>query len=224
MNRLDAKAISYLPLLAACAGVGGCRETDACDPLPTHGECSPLLDHARTERCLSIDASAAGGRLPRYPDVDAPASEFGEPLFSLDRNDWSLFGKCALEPVREASAVHVACDPTWDSETIELVCGTIGCLQDDAVVEEDCVLVDGVWRAVRGSDVSTPEEWIVDEPGTRQDPELEGCTDYATSSEGVVDPGKLLDCVHQLGAADRRGFCIDSVTQPPPPDVCADKN
>jgi hypothetical protein len=173
---------------------------------------------------VSIDAAAAGGRPPRYPSVDAPSSTLGDPLFSLDRNDWSLFGKCALNHVADPRTVHFACNPTWGSETIELVCGTIGCLQDDAVVEDDCVFLDGVWRAIRGSDMKTPEEWIVANPGTRQDPELKGCTDYATVETGVVDRVRLLDCVHQLGAADQRGFCIDILGHVPPPDVCAEMN
>jgi hypothetical protein len=91
-----------------------------------------------------------------------------------------------------------------------LVCGRPAvCLRFEATTPEDCVFKDGRFRAIRGTDVTTPEEWIVDEPGTRQDPELRACRAWATDGSGALDDAKLLDCVHQLGAADQRGWCED---------------
>jgi hypothetical protein len=154
--------------------------------------------------------------------VNAPDAAKGEPLFSFERNDFSSVGRC---PLGHAKLEDVRpCNPTWDPVKVEQVCGkSQACSQVEPVALEDCVFANGRWRPIRGTDVATPDEWIVEEPGTRQDPELIACTEYATSSNGELDEAKLLDCVHQLGAADQRGVC-DIVSYDPPRDVCDEMN
>ena len=201
-------------LLAGLIAAGACRDTNPCDPMPRDGSCSPLHDGDRTRRCFSEDAAAAGGKLPDYPGVEAPASELGEPLFSFHRNQWSSFGRCTFEDLSVDEVSH-ACNPSWTDEQIAAVCDEFeGCLRLDETNADDCVRVDGVWRAVRGSDVADPQDWIVDNPGTRQDPDLVGCTEWATVS-GVVDDARLRDCVRQLTAADQR----DTAPSSAPPAI-----
>ncbi len=199
------------------------------DP-PCHPDANAERDDS--PRCYSTDAAASEGLLPRFDGVDAPASALGDPLFALHRNAWSHWGYCGVPNQRKPVPAIRPCNPWWPSETVAQVCGEASvCYQSQLVEPEDCVLVDGTWRAVAGTDMAAPEDWIVDEPGTRQDPELRGCTNYATVA-GKVDRARLLDCVRQLTAADQRGICIVGLDPPPqtnPPtgtssDVCRARN
>lgn len=84
--------------------------------------------------------------------------------------------------------------------------------------------IDGVRRAVRGSDMVDPEDWIVERPGTRQDPDLTSCRAYADEGEGDEERARRMrECVDALSAADQRGFCITGTMQSlPVPDPCMD--
>ena len=227
---------------AAFLALTGCPHADCDDELPAEhlatgfrAPCRPIKGDAG--KCCSDDPAALDGLLPSYESTQAQAGQDGEPLFSAARGRWSEFGQCMLDDYspRQSSlgGCPIPCNPTWDSVSVEAVCGPAKrCCATLPTQNEDCVLRDGVWRAVRGSDVASPNEWIVAEPGTRQDPDLLGCMDYARMSSGGVNDATLRRCVATLSAADQRGYCIDAAfgcpsddpNMLPEVDVCAARN
>jgi hypothetical protein len=219
MTRLNCAALFCLTV-ASCYDPGDCEEIPA-EHLPTgfSQPCHPgnFQRGADLKVCCPDDPAAAGGLPPDYDAVDAPDTALGEPLFSAARAPWSQWGQCVIDGFSnedvDLAGCPRPCNPRWSQGRINLVCGgsaeAVGhdCCPTVPTSLEDCVLENGRWRAVRGTDVSVPEDWVVDAAGTRQDPDLSGCTEWATSPSGSVDTGRLADCVANLSSADQRGFC-----------------
>lgn len=222
-------AVAVLPglglMLAACSH-GDCDDYLGSRPTVTNFAvpCKPSAFHPGRDggfSCCSDDPAASQGRLPAYAVIPpADGLELGEPLFADLRNDLSAFGQCALGEVEAADVFDdclVPCNPRWSHEDVVAVCGGgnpfMSCCQTVPTEPADCLNVDGLWRAVRGSDMSSPEDWVTSEPGTRQDPELAGCHDWAMVEERF-DATRFRDCVSQLGSADQRGLCIPVETCP----------
>ena len=162
----------------------------------------------------------AGPEQPPCPEgfgccSDDPASIQGVLLFANASNSRSRHGMCidpnhipGVQP-RAAPGCVTACNPTWERERIEEVCGTFEvCCQTVELVEEDCVLDedDGRWRPMDGRDAaaaaaSGAARWG---DGTHQDPDFSSCEAYA----GGRDKDAFFACAGQLTVADQRGFCI----------------
>lgn len=210
-------SVALLADALGCGGLGDCEDLrrpsiataflEPCDPRGfTAGRRDDYL-------CCSDDPSAADGLVPDYESLALPDGVGSSPLFAGDRASWSAWGQCTIKGFEERNSdlggCPRPCNPRWSAERIALVCQRPGdlCCPTIPTQATDCVFVDGRWRAIRGSDLASPEAWIVDEPGTRQDPALDGCGDWATV-DGRHDVSRFADCVKQLSAADQRGFCV----------------
>lgn len=217
---------SLTGVAALAVALFACRERGDCEEIPPKRlptgfpePCHPRDFHQGDDDkvCCPDDPAAAGGLAPNYDAIDAPSASLGAPLFSATRAGWSEWGQCVVDGFSDAdpdlAGCPRPCNPRWPQDRIDLVCGgsadSVGhdCCPSAPTSPEDCVLVDGRWRAVRGTDVATPEDWVVDNPGTRQDPDLSGCKDWATQTDGSLDVARLADCVARLSSADQRGFC-----------------
>lgn len=228
MNRshIVAFMLGGLPPWQAChlKNGGDCDNHFGSEPTATQfaTPCEPSMFNAGRyggQSCCSDDPAAANGLLPSYA-ATPPDGGAGEPLFAELRNDLAAFGQCRVGEIEEMHVFDTCirpCNPLWPAEDVVAVCGHgqpfMSCCQSVPTVLADCVTVDGVSRAVRGSDMAAPEDWVVAEPGTRQDPELTGCRDWATTENGFDDT-RFRDCVSQLTSADQRGFCIPVETCP----------
>lgn len=210
--------------IVACRDDGDC-ENIAPAALPTGGlePCHPSRfqrgHHGGAKVCCSDDPATARGLVPDYQAIRVDGTDpadFGDPLFSGARALFSEWGQCVIPNFApenvDLRTCPRPCNPRWSQERIQAVCSPTSdfpasCCPTIPTVPEDCVFIDGRWRAIRGTDVASPVDWITDSPGTRQDPELSGCHDWATLPDGRVDPERLRDCVDQLTAADGRGAC-----------------
>ncbi len=184
--------------------------------------CNPRQDNSCPENyfCCSDDPAAEGGALPNYAGKNI--GDPGAPYFSGVNNALGTQGMCVdrgrvpmgaglLEP--GALGCPIPCNPTWSEGDIDVVCGEAReCCQTVQLEPEDCVLVDGTWRAVVGTDINQESEagvlitdWHRGTHRTHQDPDGVSCTALAggDQSNPVFE-----DCVHQLTVADQRGFCI----------------
>lgn len=240
-RRLLACAALALAGIAAGPGCGvldGDCEERRPEGLPTgmREPCHPRHfdrgHHRERQVCCSDDPATAMGRTPDYAALrlgGVAQALLGKPLFSAARSHWSEWGQCEPEffdsTNPDLNGCFRPCSPHWPDETIDIVCSgraaperddDFTCCPSIPTVPEDCIFVDGRWRAIRGTDVATPADWVSDHPGTRQDPDLAGCRNWARTAQGGVDDARLRDCVAQLTAADGRGFCM------PAPFECPD--
>lgn len=236
---LVAWPLVFLVFVPACRDGGECAERAPAHVSTGFREpCHPShFDRGASTSvvCCSDDPAAPGGAPPRFDAVGVGPPGAMTPLFAGPNNDEAEFGLCEFKrsspstSVIPGSSCPIPCNPLWSQARIDDVCvlssGPV-CLQHVEVRPEDCIFVDGLWRPIRGTDVAAPEDWVVDEPGTRQDPELERCRAYATGGAGTIDSARLRDCVDQLTSADQRGFCGSTGPgdHPVPDDPCADMN
>jgi hypothetical protein len=208
------------------------------------------------EQCCSDDPAALdlleldGPALPAYEGRLGS----GTPLFSDDRNDAGFSGLCvevgSIAPAFALpSGCPVPCNPSWDSDSIDAVCGAGSfCCQTLEVDASDCVLDpgigdDGCWRPARGDDIMglgglDATSWSADELATPQDPGGQQCEAFVTglSEEQLDDAGVTADdvrlaCLRRLGVANQRGFCIGGpgvigcpLAQPTHRDACEQLN
>ena len=173
-----------------------------------------------THFCCSDDPAAQGGALPNYEGKDI--SDGATPYFSGINNAVGTQGMCVDRgevPIGAglselgAQGCPTPCNPTWPEEDIDVVCGTARhCCQTAPLQPEDCVLVDGQWRAATGVDINQEGEsglvitdWRRATHRTHQDPDGLGCLRLAN---GDAASEVFEDCVQQLNVADQRGFCI----------------
>lgn len=190
-----------------CYGERDCeRIVVACQPRLNHGE-GPF-------QCCSDDPAAVGGGLPAYEGLN-PGGQ--TPYFSGRNNAVGTSGACVrvddtidglLEP--EAEGCPVPCNPTWDPESIELICGTEQvCCQTRAVGRKDCIRdeIQQRHRPIDGTDIGHGHPWRPGDHDTHQDPNGDGCLGLAG---GDTRAPQFRDCVRQLSVANQRGFC----TQP----------
>jgi hypothetical protein len=155
------------------------------------------------------------------------------PVFAGARNDASFSGMCievgSVAPgyaSTNPAGCPIPCNPSWDSASIEFVCGASTlCCQTVVLEPSDCVLDPnlgdaGCWRPVRGADIVDlggldVSSWSADEHATHQDPGLHGCEAFVASlSSDALDAAEVTAdevrraCLRRLGVANQRGFCI----------------
>lgn len=190
-----------------------------------------------THYCCSDDPAAEGGGLPAYRE-GIPGS--APPLFSANNNALSTSGMCVnLDAVPCGSGLGqvdagggctspncpVPCNPTWDSDQVESVCGpSRSCCQTVEIEPEDCINDNGTWRPVTGTDIGRGTNWRASDHRTHQDPNGRSCTAITGSSS--LDNPDFRACVDQLSVANQRGFCMPAcpATQPAGPDACELRN
>jgi hypothetical protein len=208
------------------------------------------------EICCSDDPAAID-----LFDLDIPAlpayegrSGSGTPLFSADRNDAGSFGMCIqVGSVAPAFALPsgcpVPCNPSWDADSVEAVCGAgTFCCQTVEIEASDCVLDpeigdDGCWRPAHGDDIVglgglDATSWSAGEHASHQDPGLHECEAFVAGLDqadlafaGITADEVRLACLRRLGVANQRGFCIGGpgvagcpLAQPSYRDACEQLN
>ena len=178
--------------------------------------CNPRVDggpHPNGYRCCSVDPAAEGGGLPNYLQKDI---EGGNPYFSGDNNEFSTWGMCVRTSdiptgsgLLEAGAMNcpIPCNPTWDEDSIDTVCGEARqCCQTHELTEADCVQDDdGTWRPVTGEDIGDKTDWNAARHDTPQDPNGVICMEYAN---GDQTSDFFAECIAELSVADQRGVCM----------------
>jgi hypothetical protein len=208
------------------------------------------------EQCCSDDPAALdlldldGLALPAYEGRGGT----GIPLFSDVRNDDSSSGMCikvgSVAPAFSiTSGCPVPCNPSWDSDSVETICGAgTFCCQTLEIDASDCVFDpaigdEGCWRPARGDDIMglgglDATSWTADELATAQDPggfECEAFVAGLSSAEldaaGITASEVRLACLRRLGVANQRGFCIGGpgvagcpLAQPSFRDACEQLN
>lgn len=173
--------------------------------------CHPGRSGSGEFLCCSDDAAAVGGT-PNY-EPGAPSGD-GRPYFSGVNNeagDWGLCVRTGDAPAGVGLATPlgcpVACNPTWETEDVHLVCGLgLKCCQTRVLEPEDCIEDPaGTWRPVTGADLLVGRtDWAPGRHRTHQDPGADGCADAAGGREGA----EYEACVMELGAANQRGYCV----------------
>jgi hypothetical protein len=170
-----------------------------------------------THFCCSDDPSTADGALPAYAGRDVPGSA---PLYAEAKNRAGTSGMCVNRddvPINfalqdpAAFGCPIPCNPTWDTDDIETVCGpTFVCCQTVELGDKDCVLPDGEtqWRPVTGEDiqselVSPVSNWNAVAHDTHQDPNGTVCA--GTFGAGTDE---FNACIRHLTVANQRGFCM----------------
>ncbi len=155
----------------------------------------------------------------------------GVPLFSGGNNSLSRTGMCVREgsvPIQGAlidtgaQGCPIPCNPKWDSDTVEDICGndTI-CCQTVELEPEDCVEDEnGCYRPVTGNDIEElggldATTWSAAEHRTHQDPGGKGCGTFVAGvsasileDKGITEQQLLRECYRRLTVADQRGFCL----------------
>jgi hypothetical protein len=210
-------------------------------------------------QCCSDDPAAIDISDPNKPvlPVFGPEADSSSvtSLFSGARNDASFSGMClkvgSVSPnyaLTMPAGCPIPCNPTWDSESIEAVCGWgTFCCQTVEIEASDCVrdpdLGDaGCWRPIRGQDIVEfgldPASWSGNHQATPQDPGFHGCetlvaglTNQALETAGITAEEVQLSCLRHLGVANQRGFCIGGpgvagcpLAQPSYRDACEQRN
>lgn len=153
--------------------------------------------------------------------------DYGDPLFSGANKLAQWLGSVRRVGAFDSpfpSGCAVPCNPTWDADTLLEIGGTGStcCSYTQVDPNVDCVLDDGVWRAVTGEDIPDLSQWGP-QHSTNQDPHGENCMSYA-SGGWRFDQAVYDDCVAQLTVADQRGFCAAPGECPCQKDVCGQKN
>ncbi|HVH97077.1 MAG TPA: hypothetical protein VM869_00120 [Enhygromyxa sp.] len=192
------------------------------------------------------------------PDYQGRGGE-GTPIFSGGNNPLSKSGMCVKEgsvPVTgaladaNASGCPVPCNPTWNTEDIESVCGdnTI-CCQTVELDPADCVLdplvgSSGCWRPATGYDIegvgtgSDLTNWGGTAHRTHQDPSGTNCEAFVAGipsslleEENLTSEDVKRECYRRLTVANQRGFCLGGadvnfcpLAQPAYRDACEQKN
>lgn len=196
---------------SACASVVYPVVAFRCDP-------KDGVDRACPEGffCCSDDPAATNGALPNFAGREISGG--GTPLFAGARNNVSRRGMCVdlteidpLSALQDVGAQNcpIPCNPTWEREEIELVCGVGAqqqCCQTVPLGTDDCVfdLDLEIWRPAVGTDVNSLRVqpmtgWSTIQHETHQDPGGVGCMSFTGDA--------FRDCVAQLTVADQRGFC-----------------
>ncbi len=214
-------------------------DTDSTDEGTTTGEsllgptCSPALDDCEGGApCCSTDPAAIDLDaldqlvLPAYSGKSITG---GIPLFADGNNALSQRGICIDEDVPPQAGLELApgcpipCDPRWDNNDVEEVCGGSAiCCQIEELTLDDCVFDPtrgdaGCWRPVTGFDIvglggMDLSEWGASEHATHQDPGLAAdgaCETWVAGLPPEVDPDEFrAACQRRLGVASSRGLCL----------------
>ncbi|MEM6994462.1 MAG: hypothetical protein AAF721_28360 [Myxococcota bacterium] len=245
MKLLDVFRVGLLVGCALGLGLGASMSCATVEYPAVAFRCDPGQPKScpETHFCCSDDPASEGGALPNYANKEIPGAR--TPYFSGVNNALGTQGMCVDREsvprgagLLEVSALDcpIPCNPTWSDEDIDIVCGEARhCCQTAPLEPEDCVLVDGQWRAVSGLDIAVQNEdgtvvtdWKFGSHRTHQDPGGEACLQLAGSD---TTSDIYLDCVRQLTVADQRGFCIGldpgqtcATQQPGFADACAQLN
>lgn len=184
--------------------------------------CDPRASGEGLYKCCSDDPAAAEGSLPDY--VQKGVAQGGVPYFSGVNNAQGTSGMCVrtgdiptgsglLEPA--AANCPVPCNPTWDRESIDVVCGASQvCCQTRPLQASDCVQdpESGELRPVSGADIGQLTDWAGEAHATHQDPGGVGCQEAAIAAGASPSDAQthpvFRDCMAQLSVADQRGFCM----------------
>jgi hypothetical protein len=238
--------VSLLVVLACENGMFFPTTSSRCQPSSSEPRCSKVADY----QCCSDDPIAL-----ELSDLDALAlPTSGTPVFSDTQNDASYSGMCvkvgAVAPAFALpSGCPIPCNPTWSSNSIAAVCGSdTFCCQTTEIEASDCVLDPelgdaGCWRPARGDDIVglgglEATSWSAAEHATLQDPGFHGCVAFVgvfsyaeLKAAGVTADDVRLACLHRLGVANQRGFCIGGpglagcpLAQPSYRDACEQLN
>lgn len=213
------------------SGDTGTTDEDLGNPA---GPCNPRgnPDCPGTYTCCSDDPATVGGKLPNYFNPTTIDDTFGTPIFSGNNNALSTSGQCVQTgdfPSPFATGCAVPCNPRWDADSRETVCGaaSVCCSFTQIDPDKDCILDGGTWRAVTGADIGKDFNGVKETWGplhtTNQDPDGTSCMTFAGGS-GTFNQEALEDCIRQLSVADQRGFCYAPELCPCTEDLCAQKN
>lgn len=219
-------ALSYVAIFSVGAVTSvACFEPEFGNP---SFRCSPATDDACPEdqKCCSDDPATTGGLIPSYYTM---GSKYGAPIFSGNNNVLSTSGMCVETGGFQspfANGCPVPCNPTWDAGRLLEICGdplTAKCCQTQEMdPNKDCIMADGKWRAVTGTDIKVITSWGPMHT-TNQDPNGTYCMTFATVN-GVLKEDAFEDCLDQLTVANQRGFCYAPTECPCIEDVCALRN
>lgn len=166
------------------------------------------------------DGDPEGTFLPGYGD-HAGKDGYATPIFSGENNNRGSSGMCVREgsvnsdvALTEAEAVGcpIPCNPHWDDDELESVCGEkAACCPTVPLESEDCVLDDRTdcYRPVTGLDIGDQTDWSSKAHATHQDPGGKGCEEL---DSGKGD--KWRACLQRLTVADSRGFCVGLADTP----------
>lgn len=231
----------------------------ACHPpeVPTAYRCRPSSPHPdkrcpEGEQCCSDDPASldlsnlAAPSVPQYQGREGS----GTPLFSAARNDDSVSGMCvrtgsvapafSLADAGPGQGCPIPCNPTWDGDSIQAVCGQgTFCCQTEELDESDCVFDPGLgnsgcWRPARGDDIEglggiDVTNWAEAQHATHQDPGGFECEAFVVGMANATDVQAA--CLRRLGVANQRGFCIGGpgvagcpLAQPGYIDACEERN
>jgi len=176
-----------------------------------------------THFCCSDDPAAPGGAKPDYAMKNIDGGE--KPYFSGDNNGLGVSGMCVEvdtivgQGLVEFPAANcpIPCNPTWEDDWIDDVCGTARvCCQTVELEAKDCVIDPdaGMYRPVTGHDIGVEipggggaviTDWKPDAHATHQDPNGSSCL---ALGGGNQQSEVFQDCVRQLTVANQRGFCM----------------
>lgn len=177
--------------------------------------CNPRQENncPATHFCCSDDPAAEEGNKPDYTNRSIP-DPVGAPYFSGANNNVGTSGMCVRvddiqgQGLQDLAALNcpIPCNPTWDAEWIDDVCGPARvCCQTVAIEAPDCVQDGGSFRPVDGNDIGGLTSWRPADHATHQDPNGDGCLGLAG---GDNTSSIFQDCVRQLSVANQRGFCM----------------
>lgn len=212
------KMLRLVLLNGAAMGLGAIVATSCIEveyPLVAF-RCNPKQESncPDTHFCCSDDPAAVGGDKPNY--VGKGISDGAMPYFSGDSNGLGVSGMCVRtgdivgQGLMELPAINcpIPCNPTWDDEWIDDVCGPSRvCCQTVELEAKDCVVDPGtsMYRPVTGDDIGVLSAWKPADHATHQDPNGSSCLAIAG---GDANSDTFTDCVRQLSVADQRGFCM----------------
>ena len=224
-------AVGSCDELSSDAPLYGCSDDRSCDAPVLR--CNPShTPDGEEHKCCSDDPATVDGGLPRYAGHNASG---GRPLFSGDNNNEGTSGVCVRTAnvddaltERAAAGCPVPCNPTWNADEVDSVCGRGKvCCQTVKMDERDCIFDEEQerWRAVTGFDIATfaPSGQIITDwrPGahvTHQDPAGNRCAELSGVDDNDSSSMVYRDCLRRLSVANQRGFCRE------PEDCCVDRS
>ncbi len=214
------RVLRFLVLNGFAVGLGAVVATSCIDVnYPTVAfRCNPRQSDncPETHFCCSDDPAAVGGGIPSYMNIQSTAGG-GVAYFSGANNGLGTKGMCvrtddipAGSGLFEGAAANcpVPCNPTWEQDDQDAVCGTNRvCCQTVEIEPEDCILDGDMWRPATGADIlDGASSWSSARHETHQDPNGQGCSTFAMSAD--VNNDEFAGCLQQLSVADQRGFCM----------------
>lgn len=218
------KALNLLILCGTALGVGATTAVSCVPEVPTVSfRCNPRGPSPQCpddQFCCSDDPSSASSGLPDYRPGGTPT-----PIFASNNNGLSARGMCVrlsdLDPGTglPLNNCPVPCDPTWNDEQVDAVCGSQRkCCQTVQLEAKDCVSDGGssvepangldAWNNIANNPACEDDPrncWRPSDFATHQDPNFEACLRLSEDLEMSLE-----DCIGKLGVADTRGFCMSA--------------